>query len=259
MKSLWLRFLEPFNALKAKLRDLWMRYMRLFLALLIAGAIIGNLRLMVLTDKDDPLTNALTAVFASLLSIAAVLFTDRVIRRKGQADDLARVLYEELADRVARCWFDYEDPWSKYLSATKPLDTFTLRKYSPVLPIIYPSAASQIALLEGNASQALIRFYFRLAAWERDLENIATDQERSNNGIVPAAKLRLLGKRLRQTLGPGLDALEVLGKRVPDWDEIDRRAIEGYDDIKPSAHREEPLRTRLRNLINGLPARGDGS
>ncbi len=118
---------------------------------------------MWILNKEFP-TNVGFLVIGGLITTITSLVSER-IKRPSQARDLARALYMELADRVARCCFDCEVPWNNYLSAPEKMNSFRLRKFSPIPPVIYSSTAGQVAILEDDAPQApqaIIRFYFRL-------------------------------------------------------------------------------------------------
>jgi len=202
---------------------------------------------LVMMSRSDFLTNvgflvlgALVATFASLLSEAA--------KRPAQARDLARALYEELTDRVARCCIDCEAPWHKYLDINNcvpgNMGSFRLRKFSPVTPIIYSSTAGQLAMLENEAPQALIKFYYCLAAWQRDIENIAAESQQNKGAVAPEA-VQFLARRVHQTLVPGLKALEALSPLVDKPEKIEAAAIAGYDDMGKTAPAKGSLRDRI--------------
>lgn len=195
--------------------------------------------------KSDFLTNVGFLVLGTLIAIFTTILSER-IRRPAQGRDLAQTLYEELADRVARCCFDYEAPWQSYLSIGVPgsMSSFRLRKFSPEPPIVFPAVASQLAILEGGAPQALIRFYYCLAAWKRDVDNLASEIH-VNGGALTSDGCQFLAKRLKQTLRPGLNALEILGRRVEGWERIDAAAIAGYDEYGDHASAGRTLRERL--------------
>lgn len=130
---------------------------------LMVAMVIALIFSITMISKSDFLTNVGFLVLGALIAIFTTLLGD-VAKRPAQARDLARALYEELADRVARCCFDCEVPWSDYLdrnnenSAFANMDSFRLRKFSPGSPIIYSSTASQLAILENDAPQALVKF-----------------------------------------------------------------------------------------------------
>jgi len=222
----------------------------LLLAILMVVALVFSIAMMA---RNDFLTNVGFLVLGSLLAIFTTLFSE-AIKRPAQARDLARALYEELADRVARCCFDCEAPWSEYLdrnnenSAFANMDPFRLRKFSPGSPIIYLSTASQLAILENDAPQALIKFYFRLAAWQRDLENVAAGGQQNKGGVSPEVCL-FLAERLHQTLTPGLKALQALAPLVDEHEKIEAAAIAGYDETRKDTQAKGTLRERIMKLI----------
>ncbi len=199
-----------------------------------------------LTNVGFLVLGALLAVFVSLLSEA--------IKRPQQSRDLARALYEELADRVARCCFDFEDPWGDYADSRRlndKRDAFSMLKFLPESPTIFEATADQLALLGEDAPGALIRFYYCHAAWRRDLANRASELQRTGRDATPD-ELVFLGERLKQTLAPGLKALQTLSPFVGKHASIDETAIAGYDDLvsQTSKHpTQETLRERISKLI----------
>jgi hypothetical protein len=173
--------------------------------------------------------------------------------RAERCNDLALALYVELAERVARCCFDAEAPWKNYLDMMKcnsaNMTAFRLRKFLPDEPIVYQSTAGQIAMLGNNAAQPLLKFYYRLAAWRRDLENMAEISDGNLVGVGPDS-VNFLAKRLRQTLAPGLCALQALEPLVDNYAAIEASAIEGYDIFHPASRPKGALRERMERLIN---------
>jgi uncharacterized membrane protein len=88
-----------------------------------------------------------------------------VRERELQTTDIARILYAELAHLVARCCFDSEKPWKAYWPEdANPgrMDAVRLRKFTPVVPVVYLATAGQLALLRG-AAQPLMEFHYRLS------------------------------------------------------------------------------------------------
>lgn len=193
------------------------------------------------------LANVGFLVIGAMIAVVAVLISDSV-KRPAQARDLARALHAELSDRVARCCFDCEDPWHAYLDSNNyhpgEMDSVRLRKFSPVPPVIYPSTASQIAILKGNAPEALIQFYYRLAAWERDINSIAAESQSNKSGVAAKA-VHLLAIRIHQTLAPGLRALQALSPLVEGPEHIENLAVAGYDEGAEHPQRHSPLRDRI--------------
>lgn len=222
----------------ARYRELW--GLVLFLVIAFAFAIV-----MIL--QGDFLANVGFLVVGAIIAVIAVLIADAV-KRPAQARDLARALHAELSDRVARCCFDCEQPWHAYLNFDNyhpgQMDSVRLRKFSPVPPVIYPSTANQIAMLKGDAPQALIQFYYRLAAWERDIKSIATESENNKGGVAPEG-VRLLAIRIHQTLAPGLRALEALSPMVERPERIERLALAGYDEGAEHMQGHRSLRERI--------------
>jgi hypothetical protein len=58
-----------------------------------------------------------------------------------------------------------------------------------------------------------------------------------------------MAQRIRETLQPGLDALEALGSHVPGHQEIDAAVAYRYQHIAKS---DRNLRELLKNMIAGL-------
>lgn len=214
---------------------------------LIAGVVFS----VFMIAQGDFLANVGFLVLGALIAVLTVLLGDTV-KRPAQARDLAAGLFQELADRVARCCFDCERPWHAYLDADNctpgVMDSFRLRKFAPIAPIIYPSTANQLALLGRDTPQAVIQFYYRLAAWERDIENIAAESQHNKGGVAPDS-VRLLAIRAHQTLAPGLRALEALTPLVEGHEQIEANAIAGYDETRTRDPIKETLRDRIRKLL----------
>lgn len=199
--------------------------------------------------KGEWYTNVGFLVTGALLSLWGGILADW-IKRPHQAADLARGLYVELSDRVARCCYDCEAPWQDYLQDSTPRRTFPsvdIRKFVPEPPVIYPSTAAQISILPGDAPQEVVQFYNRLAAWRRDLVNIADWAD--NAGVsVRSEQVTLLAVRLFQTLRPGLRALEALAPMVPNHVQIEAQAIGALDRLMRHAE-EGSLRERIGRLL----------
>lgn len=185
-----------------------------------------------------------------ILGAAASIYPGFLIehlRRRRDTKTLARAIHCELANRVARCCFDFESPWKALLTQQTDMPAFRLRKFTPEPPIIYPAAAAQIAMLEGAAS-AIIEFYIFLAAWRRDIENTVKEMEGSR---ANQSQLSPLAKRLRQTLRPGLDALQALRGQVPNAEQVERDAIAGLDRLsKDHPNKGKSLRERIEIALS---------
>jgi len=188
---------------------------------------------------------ALASVFTTLLSEAG--------RRETLKRDLAVALYVELADRAARCCIDMERRWKQYFDTrncqSANVNVVTLRKFTPEDPLVFPSVAGQIALLGTDAARAMVRFYYRLTAWRRDIDAVASSGLLSS-GYVHPEFLRSLAGRLRETVIPALDALKILSSIVEEHESIEASAIAAYDFGRPEATIPPgTLRERLENLV----------
>ena len=174
-------------------------------------------------------------------------------RRVQQARDLARALYEELANRVARCLFDYEKPWEQWIDRSNcvvgEVDLLRLRKFIPIAPTIYPAIAGQIALLEGTAPQAVIRFFAALAIYQNDMTGVAQYCETNNFDHAAPDQICILAERLRRTLAPGLAALQALSSMVDTYEEIDAAAIGELDRLFKHERAQLTLRQRLEHYV----------
>lgn len=170
-------------------------------------------------------------------------------KRQRDATDLARALFEELAHQVSRCCHDAQATWLQYLSnATSDSKPSTmLRKFAPDKPSIFDATASRITLLDAAAPGALIRFYYRVSALRRDIENFAAEAEASNSTVDPKT-LRFLAKRQAQTLPSGLHALQALAPMVKGHQDIEREAIAFFDHQSDGSAKTATLRERLESL-----------
>lgn len=168
-----------------------------------------------------------------------------------QVHNLARSLHAELADRVARCCYDFEAPYKAYYFKTpdKPRDSFAIRKFVPAPPVIYPAIAAQISILGNQAPTAVIQFYFRLAVCQRDFESIAARVHDEKRG-ASIDELRMLTDRLWQALAPGLKALQTLGPMIKEHEEIENSALAAYDDTRSPRPAEHSLRNRVQAQID---------
>jgi hypothetical protein len=206
------------------------------LGLLIAGALLAR--------DSGFLGNIGFLLIGAVLGIYPAFIIDEVNRARRKRN-LTKALFHELINRAARCCFDYEAPWQPYLRAPPKMPAFQVRKFIPEPPVIYPSVAADLALLDDDAAKAIIDFYIALAAWRRDIENLV--DEAHPRGLIDEDGMRLLGMRLRQTLEPARRALEALTRGVANAPEIERDALNNLDAIFPDQHPNAgvPLRERL--------------
>ncbi len=172
------------------------------------------------------------------------------LKRPSERRELARALYSELANRLARCCFDFEEPWSDWVDENKAphnVEVLRVRRFMPFPPLVFPATASKLALLNNDAQQALITFYVALDAYRKDMSEIADRFQ--TNGTVPAALVTLIAGRLFRTLPPGYEALRALGEMVDDPAEIDAAAIRYADTLFDHKRSHLPLRQRIEYYL----------
>lgn len=220
----------------------------------IVAALLACLCAVLLADDNSRFANVIFVLVGGLLTVATTLVAEES-RNAVKVKSLARALHIELADRLARCCFDFEAPWGAYVAgrSTRPMGRVRLLKFEPVQPIIYRAAAAEIALLPSDAPQALLQFYYALDAWRRDLTNTAPNWDAETG--PPPATTSLLALRLFQTLRPGLAALTALGEHVPNAELLEDAALAAYDvDRTNGIPRSTNLRVRVAALLSeGAP------
>ena len=228
----------------------WLQTPRALWAAIIVVTLLALGLMSLPLDSRGWEVNAGFLIFGALLTTAVVLLSDS-LRREAQARNLAHALYVELVNRVARCCFDYEAPWEKFGNTTpSSISASRTRKFAPFEPIIYASTARDIALLQGDAAQRLIQFYYQLAAWQRDVETTCEEVRLSDR--VESRDIDRLAYRLHQTLEPGLEALRALGPMVDGWEQLDAAAIAYLDKFRGSKP-DGTLQDRLARLVKRPP------
>jgi hypothetical protein len=168
-------------------------------------------------------------------------------KRRQLAHDLGAALYHELANRVARCCYDFEDPWCGYLFGAARLDRFTIGKFAPEPPTIFNANADKVAMFGDRAPAAMMAFYFRLAVLKRDIENIRDDPR----DHIYDKYTRIIASRFAATLDPGLRALDALASMVSNTATIEADALDTFDSVLPRPQREA---TNLRELLTAMIA-----
>lgn len=176
------------------------------------------------------------------------------VARKRRTKDLSLAIYQELANRLARCVFDFESPWESWMdpaNCPSGIELARLRKFIPISPVIYPATASEIGLLGNEVPQPLIRFYVALAIYQQDMNHVVDFCQRNSLQFVPPAMAAMLAERLRRTLSPGLQALRAFtnANLVEDYGEIDRQAIADSDILFQHARSSLPLRARIEHYV----------
>lgn len=208
---------------------------------------------MLMFYLDQPFLANVAFLVVGVLLAVVIDFIREEIRRPMQARDIARALYEELANRVARCVFDFEQPWEKWVDKKNcqpnEVDVLRLQRFIPIPPTVYPATASQLALLGGNAPQALIRFHVALAVYQRDMQDVAHYCLQHDFSHVPSNLVSLLAGRLHRTLRPGLNALLELSVLVEDYEKIDAEAIREADSLFKHERAHLTLRQRIQHYV----------
>ncbi|NOT38922.1 MAG: hypothetical protein HOP13_00350 [Alphaproteobacteria bacterium] len=231
----------------------------------IALLLLGALSLYLIFGRIDGMQVNAGFLLLGLVAGTFVSLAVEIAKRPIQARDLARALHVELAEFVARCCFDFENPWQKLFAndhKSTEMHQLRLSKFIPETPIVYESTANQLALLKGSAPQALVQFYYRVAAWRRDASNMALSlraaEDKTNpNSLAPpptldSADARFLSRRLKETLRPGLDALVALGSLVDNAQGTEDAAIAAHDLVsRPGVVvTEMSLRKRIETLVS---------
>jgi hypothetical protein len=209
------------------------------LALLLVGGFLLALEFL---PGYVPLGNLL---LGAGIALSATYFVE-TWKRRQLANDLAVALYHELANRVARCCFDFESPWSNDWEIPRRVNRFGAGKFSPEPPMIFNANSDKLALFGGRVPSALMAFYFRLSVLRRDIENLRADT-RDHSDLGDDA-VRLIGSRFSAALAPGLKALDALAPLVPDPAAIEADALNTFD---PGPQKRAPgtLRERLSSMI----------
>lgn len=174
--------------------------------------------------------------FGGLMTYFATVAHDER-QRRGEAEDVARALYHEVLNRAGRCWFDYRNPWQyRAFPGHEEMSGERIQKFRPTDPVIYPSMGEKLGLVKGDALANVIKFYSSLDAWGRDMEYW---QVRASGTLVGKEDVKMLARRLGETLQPALNALETLGKYVPDHEEIDEQFAATYEDPPVGGFRKD--------------------
>jgi hypothetical protein len=215
----------------------------LYGALLSVGAIVVALR-------PDYFGNVAFLVIGALVGIYPAFLIEE-IRKDEQIQRVREAVFFELANRVARCCFDFEDPWRAYAKKPDYVEPSRAQGFTPVPPIIYPALASQFALL-GRDAQKVIEFYVYLEAWRRSIDiKVAAVNAVVGSRLTPT-DAQQLAERLRRAVKFGGVALVSLSKGIPDAEQIMLDAIAEADKMFPERHpnKGKPLLDRIRLVLD---------
>lgn len=171
-----------------------------------------------------PIAGIAGTIIGASITIAIKYFDKRSARRE-QEIFVATSLLDEIANRAARCAFDYETPWSQYTPNQKnykPRDLQKVLKFLPNAPIMYPALANQIAILDYESRTAITTFYAKLDDWHREIEDTYRLNYKADtpNPQLPKGVLFRLSRRLGETLEPAKIAIEKVSAYVPDGKKI---------------------------------------
>lgn len=181
----------------------------------------------------------------AVIGAVAVIYHD-FRRRASEEKDIANALYQEIADRAARCCSDFMVPWQSHWTApnvqTKRMTLRRVLKFRPADPIVYPDIGIKMALLKPGIASPIIHFYFRLDAWRRDIDHMDHWLKEGDSRTLSPEESQLLAKRLGETLSPALKALEALQGEVSAHAVFDNKAMDAY------RIDGDNLRTALRDM-----------
>lgn len=240
------------------MRRLWEKYQLVaFISAFVLMACLAVAYVIGLVPLGSDYSNLAFLVMGVVLSVFLTRLSE-ALNRSSERKELARALYSELANRLARCCFDFEKPWSDWVDdkkASHNVDVLRIRRFMPFPPLVFPATASKLALLNNDVQQALITFYVALDAYRKDMSEIA-DRFQSN-GTVPATFVALIAGRLFRTLPPGYEALRALGEMVDDPAEIDAAAIRYADTLFDHERSHLPLRHRIEYYLTSYRRAND--
>jgi hypothetical protein len=178
-------------------------------------------------------------------------FTIENWKRYRLTKDLASALYYELANRVARCWIDFDAPWAAHWHQPPRVDRFAVSKFLPEPWTIFKANADKIALFPVEVPAALMGFYFRLWVVDRDIAKAREEGAAGKSDDIGSGNVQLIASRFAATLRPGKEALEALGGLVREHATIDANALSTLD-----PHKLRFIGT-LRELLATLIERAD--
>ena len=197
------------------------------------------------------LVGLIGVLVAAILTFVFTKLLDRG-RRKSDARDVSESLYNEIADRAARCLNDHLVPWCHF-EKTGSMTSARVARFRPTEPVVYRAVAGKLGLIPPTVLFSVLQFYYRLDVINREIDDIKRDYE--HKAEVEVGRARLVAQRFQQSLAPALEALEKLGGAVRNSSEIDQQAALVYPHV---AKLGEPLRGALRTAL-GRSGRDDGA
>jgi hypothetical protein len=187
-------------------------------------------------------------IVGAILALGASTYIEKQ-KREQLVADLSVALYHELANRVARCCFDFEEPWSGLWTTPRNRGVFEVTKFIPQPPTVFDSNADKLTLLGPQIPAAMMAFYFRLWVLGRDIEALCKTEVEPATSALGYGPVTIIASRFGATLAPGLAALQALGEKVDGFKDIDAAAWDTFD--KPPNNHDEhgSLRVRLARSV----------
>lgn len=208
---------------------------------------------------DSPWWTGLAGITLGTVLAALFSLTRDFLQKRSEAQDVATTIHAELADRIARCCFDYEVP---FLTYTYPLQADLKErtkedvvKFRPTDPVIYPTVGAKMALLGPEVRNSVMQFYSSLDRWRREIDDLNAGRRAS----FSASELIPVQRRLGETLPFAERALEKISKKVKGALEIENDA---YANIYSSVFDErskKPQKSTLRQTLSELRALAEES
>jgi hypothetical protein len=91
----------------------------------------------------------LETLFVGVIGVVLGHFSSRFlehVRRRRDARDVSESLYNEIADRAARCLNDHLVPWRKFPDIGS-ITCARVARFRPVEPVVYRAVAGKLGLI----------------------------------------------------------------------------------------------------------------
>lgn len=187
------------------------------------------------TSIDRP--QSVLALTGLLVGAALTYMITKILdrgRRRNEAREISLSLYNEIADRSARCLNDYIKPLREFEKGSHRegnMPTSRLAKFRPADPVVYPAVAGKLGLINPEALFPILQFYFRLDAVRREIDYVISDFDHNNNlAAVALPRVQRVVRRFDEIRTPALGALTKLD--VEYADQIDAAAVSAYGHIR---------------------------
>lgn len=92
---------------------------------------------------------------------------------------MINLIWSEICDRVARCCFDYESPFSKYEFPCRDLTfdrSIDLVKFRASDPVVFPACIGSLSSFPWDVGLAIIQFYSALDRWNREVDDLVLQE-----------------------------------------------------------------------------------